>query len=79
MLMLVSFKKWRVKPDHFSISIFSSSIWVIIIGVTYLNECSSPTTITSTIRAGVHKVHILQSTLESTVFEGFIIYILFLS
>ena len=26
--------EWQVKPDFFSISIFSSSIWVIIIGVT---------------------------------------------
>ena len=42
-----------VKPDYFSISIFSSSIWVIIIGATYLGECVGPTIITSTMRTGV--------------------------
>ena len=37
-------------------------------------ECAGPTTpATSSIRTGVHWVHILQSTLEFAVFEGFII------
>ena len=47
---------------------------VIIIGVPNFDECVGPTTITSTIRTGVHGVLILQSTLESAVFKGFIIY-----
>ena len=47
---------------------------MIIIGVTYLDECVGPTTTTSSIRAGVYWIHIPQSTLESAVFEGFTIY-----
>ena len=46
---------------------------MIIIGDTYLGGCVGPTTTTSSIRTGVHWIHILQSTLESAVFEGFII------
>ena len=65
------FTKRRVIPNYFSISISSSSIWVIIIIVTYLDECAGPPTITPTLRAGVHWDHILLSHLISAVFEGF--------
>ena len=68
MLMSVSLQNGGLNS---SISIFSSYVWVIIFGVTYLDECMGPITITSTIRAGVHWVHILQFTLEFAVFEGF--------
>ena len=40
----------------------------------YLDECVGPITITSYIRAGVHWDHIHQSTSESAIFKGFIIY-----
>ena len=74
MLMFVSLQNGELNQITFLFLFFSLSIWVIIIGVTYLDESTDPTTITPTFRAGVHWVHILQSTLESAVFEGFIIY-----
>ena len=73
MLILVSLQNGGLNQISL-LFLFSSSTWVIIICVNYLDECVSPSTITSTMRAGVHWVHILQSTLESAVFEGFIIY-----
>ena len=53
---------------------------MILIGATYLDESVVPTTANSaggdvlSLRVGVHWVYVLQSTLESTIFEGFIIY-----
>ena len=53
---------------------------MIIIGVCNLDESVGPTTATtasgdvSSLRDRVHWVYVLQSTLESTIFEGFIIY-----
>ena len=50
MSMLVSFK-----PDYSSISIFTSSIWVTIIGIFNFDKWARPTVTTaSSIRAGVH-------------------------
>ena len=74
------FTEWRVKPDYFSISVYTSSLCVIIIGFTCLDESVDPSNATSTngdalsFRDGIHRVYVLQSTLENTIFEGFIIY-----
>ena len=53
---------------------------MIIIGDTYFNESVVPIITNSasgdvlSFKVGVHWVYILQSTLESAIFEGFIIY-----
>ena len=55
-------------------------IWIIIIGVTNLNEFVVPTAANSanddvlSLKIGAHWVYILQSTWESTIFNSFIIY-----
>ena len=54
---------------------------MIIIAVTYLDESMGPTTVTSangdifSLRDRVHRVYLLHPTLESAIFEGFIIYL----
>ena len=60
MLMLVSLQNGGLSQIIFYL-IFSSFIWVIIYGVTYLDECAGPTTITSTIRAFLSYTYKLSS------------------
>ena len=73
------FTEWWVRPNYFSIS--TSSIWMIIIPVTYFDESGDSPTATSangnilSLRVRIHWVYILQSTLESAIFESFIIYL----